>query len=343
MDVYIVNAVGIIKRSYPAKLYRWPIGEDKKSDIILKWESNLNQSLIVFHPCLAFDPISTYNRQEDMLARDSSSIGIMEEHRHLEVERKYILKSEHITPIVHEEIIADFNFFSSLERLLARIECNFNLSKDRWLWDDTGYWTAKSGKFRYMGISEDSAFQVWNKSNEMALYYVASSTSILLEFIMDKHEENSFVLNIYYTNRIVVFPDLIDAVHRALDDLGPWEIKNTETKDHDEIFAIEQKKDHPYERGAPLTFPIIPVRVISLFENPFPGSDFLYAVLVKNTFFKIEGQMTKPEGYAILTHSGGWLRKDFEIGKLFQARYVRVMKLGFCYLVSISVEEYFKG
>lgn len=333
MYIYIVNAMKIIKRSYPAKLYRWPIGEDKESDIILKWKSNLNQSLIVFHPFLAFDPISTYSRQKGILARGHSSIEILK--------RKYITELEY-TPIVHEEIRADFNFFSNLESLLAIIEHNFKIPKDAWLWYDTGYWTAKSRKFSYMGISEDSALQVWSRNNEITLSYVASSTSVLLEFRLDKHEENAFVLNVYYTNRFVVFPDLIDTVHRALNCLGPWEIKKTETTEHDKIFDIGYHQGYSNEMVTTLTFPIIPIRVIALSNNPAPGSDFLYAVLVKNTFFKIPGCVTKPEGYAILTYSGGWLKQDFDRGKLFEVGYARIMKLGFCCLVSLSVKEHYK-
>jgi hypothetical protein len=337
-DIHAVHAMGIIKRHYPIKLYHWPIGKTKESDMMLKWESGLNQPLVVFHPFLSFDPISTHDRQERMLIRDESEIEWNSRWLHQMIESVYIPNSEYVIPIVHEEIKAAFNFFSGLDRLLAGIERNCKTPKDERLWEDTGYWTARSGRFGYMGISEDGAKQIWEKSNELTMSYIASSSSILIEFRLDKNEKDTCILNVYYSNRSIVFPDLIDGLHRALDDLAPWKVVKKEMKEHDEIFNIENKEMGTMQLEKISVFPIHPVRVISSVEDPAPASDWLYAVLVKNTFFKIAKQI-KPEGYAIVTRGVEWLRGDFSPGKLYGIRFSQVMKLGFCYLANVSIYE----
>lgn len=83
----------------------------------------------------------------------------------------------------------------------------------------------------------------------------------------------------------------------------------------------------------------MPARVIPLFEHPQPGTDFLFAVAVENTFFKIENKMKEPEGFAIMTRSGGWLREDFQFEKSYQVIFDEVIKLENCYVVWLAVDE----
>ena len=275
---------------------------------------------------------------QDFITEAYENMGWNSRWLHQVLESAFIPNSEFITPIVHEEIRADFSFFSGLELLLAGIERNCKLTKDAWLWGNTGYWAARSGRFGYMGISEEGAKQIWEKSRDIAMSYIASSSSILLEFRLDKNEKDACIFNVYYSNRFIVFPDLIDAVHKALDDLAPWKVMKKEIKELDVIFSIEKKERSTMETKNISTFPIHPVRVIPLTEDPRPGSDWLDTVIVKNTFFKASGQIS-PEGYIILSRGGGWIRNDFQQGKLYIVTFSKVLKLGFCYLANVWVNE----
>ncbi|MEM0134047.1 MAG: hypothetical protein QXU18_02300 [Thermoplasmatales archaeon] len=331
--------MGVIKRSYSENFYFWPIEKEKRNDSILKWESGKKAPIVVYHPFLRFDPISNFDRQIGMLARDHSDLnwGISEINSFLE--SKYIPAEDKLTPIVHEKIKAKFDFFGSLNLLLTRIEYYYKIPENNWLWDNTGYWSAKGSRFGYMGISEKSALDLWNQSDELTLCYIASNASSLLEFILDKREENSFFLNIYYSNEFSAFPDLIDAVHKALDEIGQWEALKIEKNDHEIIFNYKPNISELTNDEKFASFPIIPYRVMPFGEDPPVGTDFLYAVIVENTFFKIHNWMKIPEGYAIVTRSGGWLKDDFQAKKRYQTFFRRVRKLENCFLVSISVRE----
>ena len=331
--------MGIIRRGYSKNFYHWPIEEEKKYDSMLKWESVKDQPILVFHPFLSFDPISNFDRQRSMLARDHSNIGWEMSKTYDLLESIFVPEDDKLTPIIHEKIKADFNFFDSSESLLAKIEYNFKVPEDEWLWNDTGYWSAIDSKYGYMGISEDSAFDLWNQSKDLILCYIASNPCTLLEFKLDKREENSFSLNIYYANKFVAFPDLIDAIHRALDEVGCWKTIKIEKKDHDIIFDSKYNNHQLTKKENPTTFSITPTLVMPLGDDPHVGTDLLYAVIVENTFFKIENMMKKPEGYAIVIRGGGWLREDFQAEKKYNVSFTRVRRLENCFLVRLVVNE----
>ena len=331
----------VIIRSYSENFYFWPIDEEKKHDSIMKWEYNSGQPIVVFHPLLSFDPISTLERQRQILARerDEGLFDWQTEKKYDKFKRMYDPKEDITKPIVHEEINVNCNFFKILELFLGNIERNFNFNEGDGFWKDTGYWTAKDKKYAYMGISEESALRVWDKSSDVKLCYIASSDFTLLEFYLDKLEENSFSLNIYYANKYNVFPDSIDAVHRALDKIGEWRTIKIETKDHEDIFAINYKNRSLIEKDDVKSFTIKPQRVIPLGSNPSPGTDWLFAVVVENTFFTINDQIKKPEGYVILERKGGWSGEDLNEDKEYIIFYSMVRKLEHCYLVELLVDE----
>lgn len=330
--------MGIIRRSYSTDFYDWPISKERKHVSALKWESEKGQPIVVYHPFLTFDPISKFENQRDMLDRDLSIFDWQETEYH-QLRREYMPHEQNITPIVHEKIMANYNFFDCLELLLTAIEKNFKVPDDTWLWYDTGYWTAWDAKYSYIGLSEKSALDLWTKTVNLTLCYVVSSPSMLLEFKLNKSEENSFYLNIYYTNKFIVFPDLIDAVHKSLEGIGKWKLLKTEKVDHDTIFEVQNSHQRLINELPNKIFPIMPARVIPLFEHPQPGTDFLFAVAVENTFFKIENKMKEPEGFAIMTRSGGWLREDFQFEKSYQVIFDEVIKLENCYVVWLAVDE----
>lgn len=330
--------MGIIKRSYSTNFYEWPIGKERKHTSILKWKSVMGQPIIVYYPLLTFDPISNYDNQKEMLDR-GDSLEVWQGMEYEQLERRYIpIRRNHI-PVVHEKIKANFNFFDNLELLLKVIEQNFKVPNEEWLWDDTGYWTAKDSKYSYMGLSEESAFDLWSNSSNLTLCYVASNPSMLLEFKLDKTEGDSFYLNIYYGNRFVVFPDLIDAVHKSLDGVGNWELLNSQKGNDSTIIEGQYRHRELIYELPDTTFSIIPARVIPLYEPPTPGTDFLFAVALKNTFFKIEDTINEPEGFAIVIRGGGWLREDFQRGKKYHVVSSEVRKLENCYVASLVVDE----
>ena len=330
--------MGIIKRSYSTNFYDWPIGKERKHISILKWESVSGQPIVVYHPLLPFDPISIYDHQRDMLDR-GDFLDNWQGIDHEQLDERYIPVRQNLTPIVHEKIKANFNFFDNLELLLKTIEQNFKVPDDHWLWDDTGFWTARDTKYSYMGLSEESAFDLWTKSSNLILCYVTSNPSTLLEFKLDKREENIFYLNIYYTNRFVVFPDLIDAVHKSLDCAGNWELLKSEKGNHDTIFESLHRRRGQISEMPDTTFSIIPAMVIPLYEPPRPGTDFLFAVALENTFFKIENTMNEREGLAIVTKRRSLMRDDFQSEKRYQVIISEVKKLENCYVVYLIIDE----
>lgn len=331
----------VINRIYSEDFYFWPIDKEKKHDSIMKWEDNSGQPIVVFHLLLSFDPISTLERQRQILARerDEELFDWQTEKEYDKFRSIYGPKEEIKKPIVHEEIKVRCNFFNSLESFLGDLERNLKLNAGGGFWSDTGYWAAKDNKYTYMGISEESAFMVWEQCSDVKLCYIASSVPILLEFYLDKLEEDSFSINVYYTNRFTVFPDLIDAVHRTLDKIGEWERIKIETEDYDDIFTITPKNKHHMERDDIKSFPVRPQRVIPLVSNPSPGTDWLFAVVAENTFFKINDIMKKPNGYVILDKKGGWNRKDFDEDKKYSVFRSKVGRLEHCYLVGLVVDQ----
>ena len=331
--------MGIIRRSYSTEFYFWPIDKEKRHDSILKWEVVRGEPVVVFHPFLSFDPLTNLERQTGMLARDGYILDWQINGLYDNLKGIYDPGEDRVTPIVHEEIKADFNFFQGLDSFLGKIERNFKLKADQWLWNDTGYWTAMDSKYGYMGLSEESAIRIWNNNKDIRLCYIVSNPSTILEFYLDKREENIFSLNVYYTNTFVVFPDLIEAVHRALDEVGNWKTIKIENKDHDVILASDYKNKRSMKREDIITFSISPKRVMPIGNDPNPGTDFLYAVIVENTFFNIEERVKKPDGYAILIRGGGWLREDFQEEKKYQISFSEVRKLENCYLVQLAVKE----
>ena len=132
---------------------------------------------------------------------------------------------------------------------------------------------------------------------------------------------------------------LVDAVHKSLEGIGKWKLLKTEKVDHDTIFEVQNSHQRLINELPNKIFPIMPARVIPLFEHPQPGTDFLFAVAVENTFFKIENKMKEPEGFAIMTRSGGWLREDFQFEKSYQVIFDEVIKLENCYVVWLAVDE----
>lgn len=329
--------MNIIERDYSKDFYFWPIDKERRHVSVLKWESADDQPIVVFHPFLHFDPLSNLDRQKDMMARDGDICTWEFDGIYKNLEGIYDPIEDRLTPIVHEEIRANINFFQSLDSFLRKIEHHFKLKAGQQMWIDTGYWAARDSKYGYMGISEENAMRLWNQSKELRMCYIASIESLLLEFYLDKGEANSFSLSVYYTNKYLVFPDMIDAVHKALDDVGDWKTIKIENKDHDDIFAINYKNKRSMEKQYVLPFSIKPKWVMPLGNNPRPGTDLLYAVVAENTFFKIENRMKKPEGYAILTRHGGWISEDFQEDKKYQT-YSNIRKLEHCYLVNLVVQ-----
>ena len=333
-----MQIMGIIKRSHSTNFYDWPIGKERKHTAVLKWTSISEQPIVVYHPLLPFDPISIYGNQSDMFDRDNF-LSSWEEIDRAQLEERYIPIKRNLTPIVHEKIKANFNFFDNLELLLKTIEKNFKVPEDEMLWYDTGYWTGRNAKYTYMGLSEESAFDIWTKSSDLSLCYVASNSSTLLEFKLDKREENIFYLNIYYTNRFVVFPDLIDAVHKSLDFAGNWELLNSEKGNHDTIFESLYKRRGQIFDMPDTTFSIIPAMVIPFSEPPIPGTDFLFAVALENNFYKIETTMNEPEGFAIVDKPGGWMRDDFQSEKRYHLIFSKYRKLENCYVAYLIINK----
>lgn len=331
--------MGIIKRNHSTNFYEWPIGEERKHDSLLKWETTKGQPMVVYHPSLNFDPISNLMRQIKMLGRDDSIYNWEKLEIQNRLERRYIPGEQNTTPILHEEIKANFNFFDYLEPLLTAVERNFKITVDELLWYNTGYWAARDAKYSYIGLSEKSAFDLWTKSSNLILFYVASNPSTLLEFKLDKREENIFYLNIYYANRFVVFPDLIDGMHKSLEETGKWKVLRTEKGDHSTIFESKYNNGHRKNNISENIFQITLPRVIPLNEPPRSETDWLYAVAMNNTFFKIGNNMKKSEGFAIVTRNGGWLREDFHNEKRYHVIYSEVRKLENCYVASLVVDE----
>ncbi len=335
MVMLISYTMGAIKRQYPTKFYHWPIEKEKKQESMMKWKSDAKQPFILFHPYLNFDPIKNFDRQISMMDRDHTKLEWEMKELYDFLEKIYVSSEDRLMPIVHETIRTDFGFFDNLESLLTKIEFNFKLFEGEWLWGDTGYWIAKDKKFRYLGLSEASALNLWRDSEDLILCYVASNPSTLLEFTLDKRAEDSFSLNIYYANRYVVFPDLIDAIHKALNALGSWKTIRVERGDHDDIFGKNHSEYSMAGSGTPATFNVNPKRVIPLSEDPPVGTDWLYAVVVENTFFSIDGAMDVPEGFAILIRSGGFLRDDFQAKKKHYLSFSKVRRLENCFLVEL--------
>ena len=335
----------VIIRNYSEYFYFWPIDDEKKHDSIMKWEYNSGQPIVVFHPLLSFDPISTLERQRQILARerDEGPFDYRTEKKYDKFRSFYDPIADIRKPIVHEEIKVRCNFFKSLEPFLGDLEWNFKFNPGDGFWSDTGCWTAKDNKYSYMGLSEESALMVWDQSSDVKLCYIASSESTLLEFYLDKLEENSFSLNIYYANKYNVFPDSIDAVHRALDKIGEWKRIKIETKDHDDIFAINHKNRSLIEKGDIESFTIKPQRVIPYESNLSPETEWFFAVVVENTFFTINDQIKKPEGYVILEGKGGLSGEDFNEDKEYIIFYSMVRKLEHCHLVELLIDEITEG
>lgn len=330
--------MGIIKRMYSPDFYTWPIDKEKKHASILRWDSIQGQPIVVFHPHLSFDPLNNLRRHEGILARDGDVFDWQNDNLYNDLNGIYDHREDNLVPIVHEEIEVDVSVFNNLDSFLSKIADYFKLESDQWLWYDTGFWAAKGHKYGYIGISEESAIRLWNENQKINLCYIASNTSMLLEFYLDKRVKSCFSLNVYYTNRSIVFPDLIDCVHRALDNIGYWKTINIENKDHDVIFSIDNKDKQSIGNNDERYLYIKPKMVMPFGDDPYPGTDFLYAVVVENTFFNVENVKGKPEGYAILTRPGGWLKEDFQGEKKYM-EYFYIRKLAHCYLVNMAVEE----
>ena len=75
-------------------------------------------------------------------------------------------------------------------------------------------------------------------------------------------------------------------------------------------------------------------------QNPEVGTDWLYAVIVKNTFFSLNKGMNKPEGYAVITRGGGFLNNDFLPNRKHYLSFSTQKKLQNCYLVELGVNGY---
>ncbi len=137
----------------------------------------------------------------------------------------------------------------------------------------------------------------------------------------------------------MVFPDLIDAIHRAVNKLGNWITLKIEQEDHNTIFDIRagNTKIRMDECGP---FTLQPKRVIPLWDDPYPGSDWLNAVVVENNFFTNEDAMKKLTGYAILIRGGGWMRTDFQENKKHVVSFSQVRKLENCFILSMVVNGY---
>ena len=237
---------------------------------------------------------------------------------------------------------ADLELKRGTEKILIAVK-NKPVTKDveqlKRLWNDTGYWAAADSENGYTGLSEDSALALWKNSDKLKLCYVASNLSTLLEFTLDKQEADRFSLNVYYSNRFVVFPDLIDTIHKALNKLGSWKTLRIEQDDHDAIFDI-QTNNTRMKMNEPNSFTISPKRVIPLRDDPYPGTDWLSAVVIENIFFTHEDTMTKPNGYAIVIRGGGWMRRDFQENNKHVVSFSEVRKLENCFILSIVVNAY---
>lgn len=291
-----------IKRGYSTSFFRWPIEKGKEKKAILEWKSDSNLPIIIYHPHLNFDPISNFSRRINMIDRERSSLMLEMEGFHGSLNDYFVPKEDKFIPIIHESIKVYSNFFENIKLLLSSIEFNSRVPKDNWLWDDTGFWSAKSDKNRYMGLSEESAFNLWDDSKDLLMSLIISSPSTLLEITLDKLQESSFDLDIYYSNRFVAFPDRIRAVHESLNNIGKWKSIKIEKDNYDIIFGtISHQKSMLQKEKKPI-FYVKPEWVIPLNENPEVGTDWLYAVIVKNTFFSLNKGMNKPEGYAFNPH-----------------------------------------
>ena len=331
----------IIRRNYSTNFYRWPITEEKEHTSILKWEIEENDPLVVFHPFLSFDPINNLYRQISML--DDKDYFAMNEEDEISSnfwKKTYAYSEDLITPIVHETIRTNFNFFENLESLLTRIELDFKIQKGNWLWDDTGFWSAKDNKYGYIGLSEDSAKQLWKSCKELILCFVVSNPSMLIEFTADKKTDDGFYTNVYYANKFLPFPELIDVIHRTLDELGSWTTLKLEKQDEKDIFDKYPERNSVFMTPESSAFSVFPEWAIPNHDDPPPGSEWLYAVVVKNKFFSIGRTMPTPMGYVILIMSGGWLNSDFNDDKKHFQFIKRIRKLENCYLVNLTATGY---
>jgi hypothetical protein len=332
-----------IVRHYSSRFFDWPITKAKRSQAYLQWNSNKNEVMTVFHPYINFDPISTYNRQDNMIDRGHSTMKTEDELLYNSLKDFYIPEGDEITPIVHETIKVHSSFFENLEIILEKIESNFKVPEDNWLWDETGHWTAKDKNQTYIGMSEENAFELWRLKDQLSLCFVVSSTSIILEFYLNPGNDSHFSINIYYANRFLPFPDLINAVHEALNYVGKWETTDIEKDDESVIFRSKIKRT-PFEiNRKPKTFLVSPKWVRPISNTPRVGYNFYDTVVIENTFFPTQETETSATGYALIKfRQGYWYNSDFENGTDYYLISTHARQLSNCILADLWVDRYFE-
>lgn len=330
-----------IKRSYPTKFYYWPILEAKKTQDIIKWASSETGPMLLFHPYLRFETLENSDRQDSMIDRGFNHMAWEDKELYELTEKMYVPEGDSFSPVVHETIVGKFDLFDKLNSLLEKIEFYFRVPEKAWLWDETGHWVAKDKDHRYIGMSEESAESLWKSKRDLTLCYVASNSSTILEFNLDKKHDDIFLLDIYHSNRFVAFPDLIEVIHKTLDEFGEWRTKNIEKNDESIIFGDNLNFISDLEGKTPLTFKVIPKWVRPIGDNPRVGGNFYDAVVIENTFFSAQKSSSSPTGYALVKYRQGyWVDKDFDEGKEYYLSFSHARKLRNCILVNMYVDIY---
>lgn len=332
-----------IERSYPSKFYNWPIQGDKRNQDIIEWKSSETGPMLLYHLYLRFDPLENADRQNSMIDRGFNHMAWENEELYELTEKIYVPEGDKYSPIVHETIEGGFDLFEKLDSLLERIEFYFRVPEEAWLWYDTGHWAANDKEHRYIGMSEESARILWNSKKDLTLCYVVSSGSTILEFNLDKKQQNRFLLDVYHTNRFLTFPDLIEVIHRAVDEFGEWKTTNIEKIDENIIFGENLNFISDPDGEKPLTFKVIPKWVRPTGDNLRVGGNLYDAVVIENTFFSTQRSSSYPSGYALIKYRQGyWDDKDFDDRKEYFLSFSHARKLRNCILVDMYVDRYFE-
>lgn len=321
--------------------YRWPPSQNKKIDQIVRWSASETAPLIVFHPDISFDPLPNSHIQQHMIDRYLPGMRWDNDDYEREM-KKYIPSGDEEIPIVHEVIEVRNSFFEYLEDFLSGIESARKVPKGAWLWDDTGYWAAKSGKLCYMGLNENTAKALWNRSQILEMCFVLITPNSLMSIELDKKEPNSFIIDAYYNNRFSAFPDLIEATHKALETIGNWSTLSIEKKDNSDLFgawSLDTQKTNPQIKDL---FTINPERVIPVTNHFIHGKRHYNSVVIENNFFADKKSQILPEGYAIARLRGAhWDDDDFSSEKNYYLFSSEIYKLRKCVLVDISLEQHY--